>query len=629
MIRNSTLRRAPHSDWPHDPRVLLACAFFGALLGVAPLGARVHRDPNPAPDVREVSAEKSGQIATRPGLRLSLRTDVGNVHIFTDATNEIVYRVRVASDASQAGAAELVQRYAVTAQSTAAGAQITGAAPANAPDDALWIDYEIHVPLRYNLEIVTHGGNIETQDIDGRVSLSTGGGNVTAGRVGPAWQASGAPARTGENYSARLETQGGYIAIGDVAGDLRASTAGGQISIGNVRGQAVMHTGGGHIRAGAIAGGELDTEGGNIIVERSTAGLTATTAGGQISLGEISGGPLRARTDGGAIRIARVAGASEIETGDGNIALSCAEGPLHASTSAGSIMAWFLDQNSNDEPANDGAIRPALAPRARRDASPSQLESGVGDIVVYLPRALPLTIDATIDQNSGYQIIADPLLAMKVDQQGGTGGTLRAQCELNGGGEVLRLKADSGNIVLKYGDPAAAMRYTQGQMDQLRGQVGTQVEALLDGGTVEQFVGQSEQANLASFQQQEQIAQQQEQAALQEESSFERFAMRLEQMWWGQVRVDPDEQQKKLLARVTPDYPDVARQAGLEGTVVLRVEIGPDGSVENIDAVSGSPLLARAAAQAVAQWRYAPTIVDGNPVSVITSVSVEFHLNQR
>jgi protein TonB len=60
--------------------------------------------------------------------------------------------------------------------------------------------------------------------------------------------------------------------------------------------------------------------------------------------------------------------------------------------------------------------------------------------------------------------------------------------------------------------------------------------------------------------------------------------------------------------------------------VTLRVEIGADGSVQDIEPISGPPLLERAATEAVAQWRYAPTLVDGNPVNVITTVSVEFHL---
>jgi TonB family protein len=206
------------------------------------------------------------------------------------------------------------------------------------------------------------------------------------------------------------------------------------------------------------------------------------------------------------------------------------------------------------------------------------------------------------------------------------------------------VKADSGNIVLKYGDPAA-LRYTQDQMEQLRDemeeQVDSQVKSALNSDTLEQIARQAEkgqayvdvqsqvQAAEKQAMQQQQAAMQHAQAALQEEGRFERLTMRLEEMWWGDVHVDADVQQQKLVTRVTPDYPDVARQAGMEGTVTLRVEIGTDGSVQDIEPISGPPLLERAAAEAVAQWRYAPTLVNGSPVNVVTTVSVEFHLKQQ
>ena len=639
MPTHSFSARAPHSHgalgWP--------AAFFWTFLCtvacVAPAAARTHRRESPPTDVRQVSVERTGRIATHSGLRLRLSTDVGNVQIFTDATGEIRYDVRVSTDASQADAAELVRRYAVTARATDYGAQLTGAAPAGTSENALWVDYEIHVPRNYNLDIATQAGNIETQDIVGHISLSTGGGNITAGRVGPTWQSRGAAVRPGENYSARLETDGGHIIVGNVAGDLRASTAGGHISTGDVRGAVVLHTGGGHIHTGSIAGGQVETDGGNIVVERSTAGLAATTVGGQISVGEISGGPLRAQTGGGAIRIARVVGPTEVESTRGSIALTCLDGPVHASTSSGDITAWFLDESAErDVPA--GSSKPAA--RAHRSGAASEIETGDGNIVVYLPREMPVTIEATVAQSSSHQIVADPSLAMKVNYETQPGGAVRAQCAMNGGGDVLRLKADSGDIVLKYADPAAALRYSEEQMEQLQGQLEAQVESLLNSDTLEQIARQAVAGDGQSGAQSDaqadappdvqaaaQQAQQQQQAAAQEMGAFERFAMRMEQMWWGDVHVDADVQQKKLVSRVTPEYPDVARQAGIEGTVALRVEIGADGTVQDIDPISGPPLLERAAAEAVAQWRYAPTLVDGNPVNVVTTVSVEFNLKQQ
>jgi TonB family protein len=640
MLRMNTFsRRARHWVGPLGLTAALLCAVAMLCASAMPAAAHARHRAGPPPDVRQVSTEKSGVIGTHSGLRLHLTTDVGDVQILTDATDEVTYSVRVSTDATQAGAEDLIQRYAITAHATDFGVLLTGAAPANAPEDVLWVNYEIHVPRRYNLEVTTQAGNIETQDIDGRISLSTGGGNITAGRVGPIWSARDAAMRIADNYSARLETDGGHITVGNVSGDLHASTAGGHITTGDVRGQATLHTGGGHIHTGSIAGGQVGTDGGNIVVERSSAGLVVSTAGGQISVGEITGGPVHAKTGGGAIRIARVTGPTEVESSRGNIALTCLEGPLHASTSAGTITAWFLDESAEHVGANDPSeATTASARRAHHDAAPSELETGQGDIVVYLPREMPLTIEATVAKSPQHKIVADPSLPMKVDYQSGPGGAVRAQCDLNGGGDVLRLKADSGNIVLKYADPAAALRYTEQQMEQLRGQMEAQVESqvqtLLNSDTLKQIARQADkeemhqdiQAQVQAAEQQAQQAQQAEQNAEQEAGRLERLAMRMEEMWWGDVHVDADEQQKKLVSQVAPEYPDVARQAGVDGTVTLRVEIGQDGTVDDIETISGPPLLVRAAEEAVAQWRYAPTLVDGDPVNVVTTVSLEFHL---
>jgi len=105
-----------------------------------------------------------------------------------------------------------------------------------------------------------------------------------------------------------------------------------------------------------------------------------------------------------------------------------------------------------------------------------------------------------------------------------------------------------------------------------------------------------------------------------------RFARLFDAFFWGGIRVDPTEQQKHLVASVPPNYPEVARLAGIEGDVTLRVLIGEDGTVRDLRPVLGPPVLARAAMRAVEQWRYAPALVDGHPVDVVTTVTFAFHL---
>jgi len=73
-----------------------------------------------------------------------------------------------------------------------------------------------------------------------------------------------------------------------------------------------------------------------------------------------------------------------------------------------------------------------------------------------------------------------------------------------------------------------------------------------------------------------------------------------------------------------PEYPDLARQSRIEGTVVLHAIIDKDGRVAELQVISGHPLLARAALDAVKQWRYKPTLLNGEPMKVDTTISVTF-----
>jgi protein TonB len=81
-----------------------------------------------------------------------------------------------------------------------------------------------------------------------------------------------------------------------------------------------------------------------------------------------------------------------------------------------------------------------------------------------------------------------------------------------------------------------------------------------------------------------------------------------------------------LVYRVQPQYPPLARQARVQGTVVLHATISRDGKIENLQVVSGHPLLVPAALDAVRQWRYRPYVLNNEPVEVETQVTVNFTL---
>ena len=92
------------------------------------------------------------------------------------------------------------------------------------------------------------------------------------------------------------------------------------------------------------------------------------------------------------------------------------------------------------------------------------------------------------------------------------------------------------------------------------------------------------------------------------------------------VRVGGAVPAPKLIKRVSPVYPSPALSAGVQGIVILETTIGPDGKVRDVRAIRPIPLLDAAAIEAVRQWEYAPTIIKGIAVPVITTVAVEFKL---
>jgi protein TonB len=82
-----------------------------------------------------------------------------------------------------------------------------------------------------------------------------------------------------------------------------------------------------------------------------------------------------------------------------------------------------------------------------------------------------------------------------------------------------------------------------------------------------------------------------------------------------------------LIYRAQPIYPPLARAARIQGTVLLRAIISRTGTIENLQMISGHPMLVGAAMDAVRQWRYRPYILNGDPVEVETQVTVKFSLS--
>jgi TonB family protein len=92
------------------------------------------------------------------------------------------------------------------------------------------------------------------------------------------------------------------------------------------------------------------------------------------------------------------------------------------------------------------------------------------------------------------------------------------------------------------------------------------------------------------------------------------------------VRVSSNVAQGRLIHQVNPVYPREARKKHIQGDVVLQTTIDREGNVADLKVVSGEPILADAAVEAVKQWQYKPYLLNGDPVEVETQVIIRFHM---
>ncbi len=566
--------------------------------------APIEHAPPAEPGSQRVSAVRTGALNTRDGLTMRLTTDLGSVSIIqleNGATPVVRYTVHLETDARGPAAQQLLDSYSLKAKAGVSGVEITGTLPPQATRSAnaqFWVQFEVAVPRGYSVEVNTEAGDITTADIGGTASLHTQGGNIKTGRIGAPGLRDAAWGRS----SAKLETEGGHIQVLDVAGDLTAITGGGHINVGNIAGDAALRSGGGHIRAGQIGGrAELATAGGNITVARAGSYVSVRTGGGQIDFGEVRGS-VRAQTGGGGIRVMYVSGPMELESSSGSICLTRVAGALQAATSGGTITAWI----NPDSPAEGGNVRLAGA---------SQLASGNGDIIVFLPRNLAVNIEAIVASGGERRIEADPELHMTMQASTNGSGSVHGTAVLHGGGAPLKLRTTGGKIRLKFLDSDVALHQmlVSEQVDRLN-------RRLMENGFPPAPF--SLEAGLTT------PAPSQPPASPDAKTDWlENWLDWLQRSFHGGIIEDPDEFQKRLVNFPKPSYPALAQRAGLQGIVKLQVRVKQDGSVEVQKLLEGDPALADAAITAVKQWRAKPASMNGKPVDVISTVTFNFQLH--
>ena len=353
--------------------------------------------------------EITGSLTAVKNLRV--KVDMGSVRVVGGSSQGITYTIRNHSESSENKARREFENYKISAYVRGDTAWIVGDWEGGRARRFSG-DFLINVPREMDeVKVETEGGNVETTSVSGRVDAESGGGTIHLDDIG------------GE---INAETGGGEINVGNAASDVSLHTGGGSIKVGSAKGKISAESGGGSVLI--ISGAqdaELETGGGSIHVEHCAGSVKATTGGGSIDLGDI-GGSAEMETGGGSIRLNSAKGLVKANTGGGTIELSGVPA-ARAETGGGGIVVKFVASNGE-----------------RHD---SELESAAGDVTVYFAPDVKISVRASIEVANGHTIRSD-FPEIRVTTEGGDYGpkTVTAEGSLNGGGPVLKVRTETGDV---------------------------------------------------------------------------------------------------------------------------------------------------------------------------------------
>lgn len=345
---------------------------------------------------------------------LRVRVDMGSVVVHGSQQPNITYVIHTRFGNSGEDARRQADQYKVTAYVKGDTAWIVGDWQGGKRPRHFSGEFNINVPRDMALvKLETEGGNIDAAGVTGRVEAESGGGTVKLDDIGA---------------GAHAETGGGSIEVGTVGGDLGVHTGGGSIEIRRANGKIVAETGGGAVEIQSGQDATIETGGGAVKVQQCSGRVKVDTGGGTVELDEV-GGPAKVDTGGGNIRVNSAKEYVQADTGGGGIELIGVPS-AHAETGAGSISVKLI---------NTGAER-----------HDSDLETGAGDITVYIAADVAINVRASVDMGSGHRITSD-FPDIHVSSEGDHWGpkTLTAEGKLNGGGPTLKVHTSTGDICLR------------------------------------------------------------------------------------------------------------------------------------------------------------------------------------
>jgi hypothetical protein len=262
-----------------------------------------------------------------------------------------------------------------------------------------------------------------------KVWLNTGGGAMKLSSL--------AAAVTGK-------TSAGSVLLNDMAGPINITTGGGQVVGGSLGSEAIIKNGGGGVHIDNITGqGKINNGGGEVYVGSANTLLIENSAG-NIDVGHCFGN-LQASTGGGNVNIGPVAGSVHIDAVAGSVRVAGAGSEVQVTTGGGGVELFKVAKGAKvDTPVGAITVQFTAVPGAFTESS---LHTGSGDVLVFLPNELPMTVHASSDMATGFGIRSE-VPGLRISKQGGVFGPQSAWAEgvLNGGGPLLRIRTGMGHI---------------------------------------------------------------------------------------------------------------------------------------------------------------------------------------
>jgi DUF4097 and DUF4098 domain-containing protein YvlB len=368
--------------------------------------ARVFRDGNTWVE------ETTGTLP--PGHEFRTFTDLGSLQVQGNAS-QVTYVVRKRSNAgSEDAARRQFEQLRITATKVGDLVVLEGRLVGRNVN-RMAADFMVQIPrLTQIVKAETRGGALSLNSIAGTVTGLTSGGNVKVDDLsGPV----------------RITSGGGNMEAGNVTSDLYLQSGGGNISVERVSGQLFIRTGGGRVKIGTAGPTTVETGAGNVDVNQCDGDLHANSGGGNLNLGDVHGS-VTAETGGGTVRLAGAEGPVRVVTGGGAVELMKIGQSAHVETGGGAITAQFVARN--------GQFRD------------SYLHTAAGNIVVYLPRDLGVSLHASTELANGAGIKSD-FPGLGISSEGGQYGpkSMFGEGLLNGGGPTLRLRTTIGQIEIR------------------------------------------------------------------------------------------------------------------------------------------------------------------------------------